>query len=137
MAGRGTDILLGGNPDFQTRQQIFEFLNQLNNSKFSFLLTRQNFSKIVFLEKNDFTFLEENVLGPGRYARPSFRLREGLKPNIKYSKVYFKGNKIIGSITCFSLIYQLKFAFQWRVIFFRKEYCKLLLQLVIQLEIFY
>ena len=62
MAGRGTDILLGGNPDFQTRQQIFEFLNQLNNSKFSFLLTRQNFSKIVFLEKNDFTFLEENVL---------------------------------------------------------------------------
>ena len=39
--------------------------------------------------------LEENVLGPGRYARPSFRLREGLKPNTKYSKVYFKGNKII------------------------------------------
>ena len=46
--------------------------------------------------------LEENVLGPGRYARPSFRLREGLKPNIKYSKVNFKGNKIIGSIRYFN-----------------------------------
>ena len=41
-------------------------------------------------------------MGPGRYARPSFRLREGLKPNIKYSKVYFKVNKIIGSIRYFN-----------------------------------
>ncbi len=46
--------------------------------------------------------IEENVLGPGRYARPSFRLREGLIHNIKYSKVYYKGNKIIGSIRYFN-----------------------------------
>lgn len=42
--------------------------------------------------------LEEDVLGPGRYARPSFRLRENLEHNIKYSKVYNQGHKIIGSI---------------------------------------
>ncbi len=46
--------------------------------------------------------IEEDVLGPGRYARPSFRLREGLIHNIKYSKVYYKGNKIIGSIRYFN-----------------------------------
>ena len=46
--------------------------------------------------------LEEDVLGPGRYARPSFRLRENLKPNIKYSKVYSQGQKIIGSIRYFN-----------------------------------
>ncbi len=46
--------------------------------------------------------IEENVLGPGRYARPSFRLRENLIHNIKYSKVYYKGNKIIGSIRYFN-----------------------------------
>ena len=42
--------------------------------------------------------LEEVVLGPGRYARPSFRLRENLEHNVKYSKIYWKGQKIIGSI---------------------------------------
>lgn len=46
--------------------------------------------------------LEEDVLGPGRYARPSFRLRENLEPNIKYSKVYSQGQKIIGSIRYFN-----------------------------------
>ena len=46
--------------------------------------------------------IEEDVLGPGRYARPSFRLREGFIHNIKYSKVYYKGNKIIGSIRYFN-----------------------------------
>jgi predicted N-acetyltransferase YhbS len=46
--------------------------------------------------------LEENVLGPGRYARPSFRLRENLICNKKYSKIYYKGQKIIGSIRYFN-----------------------------------
>lgn len=46
--------------------------------------------------------LEEDVLGPGRYARPSFRLRENLELNIKYSKVYSQGQKIIGSIRYFN-----------------------------------
>jgi predicted N-acetyltransferase YhbS len=46
--------------------------------------------------------LEEDVLGPGRYARPSFRLRENLISNRKYSKIYFKGPKIIGSIRYFN-----------------------------------
>ncbi len=46
--------------------------------------------------------LEEVVLGPGRYARPSFRLRENLEHNIKYSKVYCKGQKIVGSIRYFN-----------------------------------
>ena len=41
-------------------------------------------------------------MGPGRYARPSFRLRENLEPNIKYSKVYSQGQKIIGSIRYFN-----------------------------------
>lgn len=55
MAGRGTDILLGGNPDFQTRQQIFEFLNQLNNCKFSFLFIKKKDSKRLFIKKKDFS----------------------------------------------------------------------------------
>ena len=55
------------------------------------------------LDNKKILLLEENVLGPGRYARPSFRLRDGLIPNIKYSKVYYKGNKIIGSIRYFNL----------------------------------
>jgi predicted N-acetyltransferase YhbS len=46
--------------------------------------------------------LEEDVLGPGRYARPSFRLRENLICNQKYSKIYCKGQKIIGSIRYFN-----------------------------------
>ncbi|MSP06785.1 MAG: N-acetyltransferase [Candidatus Fonsibacter sp.] len=46
--------------------------------------------------------LEEDVLGPGRYARPSFRLRENLEHNAKYSKVYCQGQKIIGSIRYFN-----------------------------------
>jgi predicted N-acetyltransferase YhbS len=54
------------------------------------------------LDNKKILLLEENVLGPGRYARPSFRLRDGLIPNIKYSKVYYKGNKIIGSIRYFN-----------------------------------
>lgn len=33
MAGRGTDILLGGNPDFQSRQQIFAFIKFLKKEK--------------------------------------------------------------------------------------------------------
>ena len=38
-------------------------------------------------EKSDnkkILLLEENVMKPRRYARQSFRLREGLKHNIKY-----------------------------------------------------
>ena len=46
--------------------------------------------------------LEEDVLGPGRYARPSFRLRENLEHNIKFSKVFCQGQKIIGSIRFFN-----------------------------------
>jgi predicted N-acetyltransferase YhbS len=46
--------------------------------------------------------LEEDVLGPGRYARPSFRLRENLEHNIKFSKVCCQGQKIIGSIRFFN-----------------------------------
>ena len=36
MAGRGTDILLGGNPDFQTRQQIFSFVNNFKTGQYKF-----------------------------------------------------------------------------------------------------
>jgi preprotein translocase subunit SecA len=32
MAGRGTDILLGGNPDFQTRQNVFTFIKNFTNN---------------------------------------------------------------------------------------------------------
>ena len=46
--------------------------------------------------------LEDDVLGPGRYARPSFRLRENLICNQKYSKIYYKSQKIIGSIRYFN-----------------------------------
>ena len=46
--------------------------------------------------------LEDDVLGPGRYARPSFRLRENLEHNIKFSKVYCQSKKIIGSIRFFN-----------------------------------
>jgi preprotein translocase subunit SecA len=55
MAGRGTDILLGGNPDFRTRQQIFELLNQLNKNKFFFLLVKKSLSKKLIKRENNFT----------------------------------------------------------------------------------
>jgi preprotein translocase subunit SecA len=45
MAGRGTDILLGGNPDFQTRQQIFSFLKYLGNAK-SYPFTNSTWNEI-------------------------------------------------------------------------------------------
>jgi preprotein translocase subunit SecA len=41
MAGRGTDILLGGNPDFQTRQNVFLFLAEMKDKK------RINLNKIL------------------------------------------------------------------------------------------
>ena len=33
MAGRGTDILLGGNPEFQTRQNVFTFIKNFTNTE--------------------------------------------------------------------------------------------------------
>ena len=48
MAGRGTDILLGGNFDFQTRQHIFLLVETLKNQRL-FLLS---FNKICLLLKN-------------------------------------------------------------------------------------
>lgn len=46
MAGRGTDILLGGNPDYQTRKQTFFFFNELKNNNLLF------FQKFIKKEKN-------------------------------------------------------------------------------------
>ena len=54
------------------------------------------------LDNKKIFLLEEDVLGPGRYARPSFRLRENLICNQKYSKIYYEGQKIIGSIRYFN-----------------------------------
>jgi predicted N-acetyltransferase YhbS len=54
------------------------------------------------LDNKKILLLEENVLGPGRYARPIFRLRDGLIPNKKYSRVYYKDNKIVGSVRYFN-----------------------------------
>ncbi len=54
------------------------------------------------LDNKKIFLLEEDVLGPGKYARPSFRLRENLICNQKYSKIYCKGQKIIGSIRYFN-----------------------------------
>lgn len=51
MAGRGTDILLGGNPDFQSRQQIFSFTNDLNKNKFYFYLKMIIFYLIYYFLK--------------------------------------------------------------------------------------
>jgi preprotein translocase subunit SecA len=57
MAGRGTDILLGGNPDFQSRQQIFSFINDLNKNKFYFLFKDDNFlPNILSLKQNSTKF---------------------------------------------------------------------------------
>jgi predicted N-acetyltransferase YhbS len=53
-------------------------------------------------DKNKILTLEEDVLGPGRFARPSFRIREGLVHNIKYSKIFLKNKKIIGSVRYFN-----------------------------------
>ena len=36
MAGRGTDILLGGNPDFKSRQQVLNFVIQMKKNKIFF-----------------------------------------------------------------------------------------------------
>jgi preprotein translocase subunit SecA len=51
MAGRGTDILLGGNPDFQTRQNIFLFLAEIKNKKtinLNKMLASQTSQNLIF-----------------------------------------------------------------------------------------
>jgi preprotein translocase subunit SecA len=46
MAGRGTDILLGGNADFQTKEQIFMFINELKTKNF-YLLENKNILNLL------------------------------------------------------------------------------------------
>ena len=52
-------------------------------------------------DQKKITQLEEDVLGPGRFARPSYRIREGHTHNIFYSHVYIRGSKIVASIRYF------------------------------------
>lgn len=52
MAGRGTDILLGGNPDFQTRQQMFALFEELKNNRIGYLLFEKNISGNIDIFKN-------------------------------------------------------------------------------------
>ena len=57
MAGRGTDILLGGNPDFQTRKNIFYFIQNLKDKKSNFFINFIKFIKIINLKDlNNFAF---------------------------------------------------------------------------------
>ena len=51
MAGRGTDILLGGNPDFLTRQSIFQFFYYGKSSIKNRTTLSSESSKILILEK--------------------------------------------------------------------------------------
>lgn len=83
MAGRGTDILLGGNPDYQTRKQIFFFFNELkkNNLLFFQKFTKNQKNSIKTRKKDRF----EKIL----------ILRE-LETQIIFKKILteFKKNKI-------------------------------------------
>ena len=51
IAGRGTDILLGGNPNFQTQFNIFSFIKQLKKSKINLLNNFLNTKKIIRITK--------------------------------------------------------------------------------------
>ena len=55
MAGRGTDIMLGGNPDFKAREQVIGLLDKFNittkNDLYTQILKNQEFDKVEDLEK--------------------------------------------------------------------------------------
>jgi preprotein translocase subunit SecA len=58
MAGRGTDILLGGNPNFKTKKRILELLSFFNLktpiiSNLVFLLLEENYSSNTYSYLND------------------------------------------------------------------------------------
>ena len=51
IAGRGTDILLGGNPNFQTQFNIFSFIKQFKKNKINLLNNFINTKKIIQITK--------------------------------------------------------------------------------------
>jgi preprotein translocase subunit SecA len=92
MAGRGTDILLGGNPDFQSRQQIFRFINDLNKNKFYFLFKSRNFLSQILFFKNNLTKFEFLLLA--RELEIKIILNEIFKPERYGNKIFIENNKI-------------------------------------------
>jgi preprotein translocase subunit SecA len=83
MAGRGTDILLGGNPDYQTRKQIFFFFSELKKNNLLF------FQKFTKNEKNSIKIKKNNRFEKILIARE-------LETQIIFKKILteFKKNKI-------------------------------------------
>lgn len=76
IAGRGTDILLGGNSYYRTKRQIFSFLNEIKNQK------------LLFLKKNQITNVKKlnlKMLVNLLFAK-ELELRIILKKNIRNSK---------------------------------------------------
>jgi len=59
MAGRGTDIILGGNPMFNVKQQISEFI--LENNDIIFSSEIEKFIKNIFLEYEDLEELSKDI----------------------------------------------------------------------------
>jgi preprotein translocase subunit SecA len=59
MAGRGTDIILGGNPMFNVKQQISEFVLENNDVIFSSEI--EKFIKNIFLEYEDLEELSKDI----------------------------------------------------------------------------
>ena len=60
MAGRGTDIVLGGNVKFEVQKELYEYLLSLKNAK-KILINNSNLSSLL-QEKNDISLSLEKIL---------------------------------------------------------------------------
>ena len=71
MAGRGTDIILGGNPMFKVKQKISEIINKKKNNQHEILFekTETKINELIeniieeYSEKKNLDFLENDIAG--------------------------------------------------------------------------
>jgi len=86
MAGRGTDIVLGGNPTYQTKQELIELIGVENRTE----KQKAELNTLLTLEKNIEKIKEDIFNLPYSLDKP--------EPNIQlkqlYKKVYAKNYKI-------------------------------------------
>jgi len=101
MAGRGTDIILGGNPTFTAKQKVFDFFESKKNQEettFDKYLT-ESFEKVIaqYTEQRNLEDLETDILGLPYSLDGSLNSLQDFYKSI-YDKIYplwEKENKIV------------------------------------------
>ena len=101
MAGRGTDIILGGNPTFTAKQKVFDFFESKNNQEernYDKYLT-ESFEKVInqYTQERSLEDLETDILGLPYSLDGSLNSLQDFYKSI-YDKIYpiwEKENKIV------------------------------------------